>query len=381
MTISRREGPFVADITGGLLSARRETSEAGRGAGGAHFHTAAASEPLFILPVTECPWFVMHGDGLYAQNDRDALAPLYRGDDAAQLLRCITDLMTTVESKRSLHGGIRKYVFAVAAAYLTGVLLGLTGYAFYQLTAPDFRLLTTPDTPQVFHPEPGPARFRPAEPDSTDMTPSWNKGWRTDSPMPVKPAPQAQQRADTAPADGWDLPQSVRSALPAKLHSAASRGLFTVPLSSGHARTIYVFADPACPNCQRMERHFETVAGTVNVVIFPITIEGREASLKALTPVMALPEAERPAAWKQLFAADAGIGVPGTAQAAPAPADENQAETARGAIGVNEVAFRAYRLPGTPWTISDDGRYVPQSVLSSPAALAAFLNGGGNDGQ
>ncbi|WP_324022344.1 thioredoxin fold domain-containing protein [Pantoea sp. JZ29] len=381
MTISRREGPFVADITGGVLSARRETSQAGRGQGGMHFHTAAASEPLFILPVTECPWVVMQSDGLYAQNAQHAPTALYRGDDAAQLLSCITNLMTTVESKRSLHGGIRKYAFAVAAAYLTGILLVLTGYAFYQFTTPDSRLLNQLNSPQILHPESDHARFRPAEPDATDMTPSWHKGWRVDSPALIKPLPQAQQRVDTAPADGWDLPQNVRSELPAKLKSAASRGLFTVPLSSGHARTIYVFADPACPNCQRMERHFETVAGTVNVVIFPVTIEGREASLKALTPVMALPEAERPAAWRQLFAVDAGISVPGGGQAAPVPADENQAETARGAIGVNEVAFRAYRLPGTPWTISDDGRYVPQSVLSSPAALTAFLNGGGNDGQ
>lgn len=381
MTISRREGPFVVDIAGGLISARRETSKAGRGEGETHFHTATASEPLFILPVTECPWVVMQSDGLYAQNAHCAPTSLYRGDDAAQLLSCMTNLMTTAEIKRSLRGGIRKYAFAVATAYLTGILLGLTGYAFYQFTTPDSRLLNKLDTPLMLYPESGHARFRPAEPDATAMTPSWHKGWRVDSPALIKPLPQAQQPSDAAPDDGWDLPQSVRLALPAKLKSAASRGLFTVPLSSGHARTIYVFADPACMNCQRMERHFESVAGAVNVVIFPVTTEGQEASLKALTPVMAMPEAERAAAWKKLFAVDAGIGVPRAAQTLPAPADENKAETARGAIGVNEVAYRAYRLPGTPWTISDDGRYVPQSVLSSPAALTAFLNGDGNDGQ
>jgi TrbB protein len=129
-----------------------------------------------------------------------------------------------------------------------------------------------------------------------------------------------------------------------------------------------------------MERHFETAAGLVNVIIFPVTIEGGDASLKALTPVMALDESVRATAWKQLFAADAGISVPG-GQPAPVVTDETLAETARGAIGVNEVAFRAYRLPGTPWTISDDGRYVPQAVLSSPAALMAFLNGERHDGQ
>ncbi|MNY66484.1 hypothetical protein D3C86_2039190 [compost metagenome] len=95
---------------------------------------------------------------------------------------------------------------------------------------------------------------------------------------------------------------------------------------------------------------------------------------------MALPEAERATAWKTLFSADAGVSVPGTTLTSGTPEPE-KAEIARGAIGVNEVAFRAYRLPGTPWTISDDGRYVPQAVLSSPAALKAFLEGGNHDGQ
>ncbi len=36
---------------------------------------------------------------------------------------------------------------------------------------------------------------------------------------------------------------------------------------------------------------FQTAAGMVNVVIFPVTIEGRNASLQTLTPVMLLPEA------------------------------------------------------------------------------------------
>lgn len=377
MTYLRRNGPFVAEIIGGLLRARRDVTKDVSGGKDANFLSVTSSEPIFVLPVPEKPWFVMHGDGLYVQNAHDVLAPLYRGSDAAQLLDCITDLLTTAENKRRLRGGLIKYGYAIAAAWLTGILLGLTGYTFYQLMAPDTRLLTTVDAPQVVHQVAGPARIIPAEPSVLPEIPYLNNDSK--SARPVVQQPKAP--AAVAPADGWDLPQSVRAELPEKLRKAASRELFTVPLSSGHARTIYVFADPACPNCKRMERHFETAAGVVNVVIFPVTIEGGELSLKALTPVMVLPEAERAAAWKQLFPVDAGIGVPGGLKAGPAVTDENKAETARGAIGVNEVAFRAYRLPGTPWTISDDGRYVPQRVLSSPGALTDFLNGGGDDGQ
>ena len=376
MIISRREGPFAAEINGDLLSARRETPEEGHGMNGAVFLTRAASEPLFVLPVSERPWFVMHGDGLYAQNARDALAPLYRGEDAGQLLRCISDLLTTVESKRLRGRKLRKLGYALVVAGLTAAWLTTAVMASRLFSPEDPRLLTTVDTRTVFHSVVGPDCHAAPETGVPDGRP-----YRTNESPSGRPGPQPQQPTTAAAADGWDLPQNVRAELPAKLRNAASRGLFTVPLSSGHARTLYVFADPACPNCQRMERHFETAAGAVNVVIFPVTIEGREASLNALTPVMALPEAERAAAWKQLFAADAGIGVPGAAQSAPAVTDETKAETARGAIGVNEVAFRAYRLPGTPWTIADDGRYVPQSVLSSPAALAAFLNGGDHVGQ
>lgn len=377
MTTSRREGPFGAEITGDLLSVHRlQTDEKV----GADSLTGRGLTMLFVCSLQKKPWFVLHGDGLYAQNAQDGLAPLYRGDDAAQLLRCISELLTTVESKRLRGRKRRKIGYAFVVACLTGAWLTTAVMASRLFMPEDPHLLTTVDARTVVRSAAEPAGYVRAEPDVPTVMP-----YPADAPPPGRPlmqqSPQSQQTGTATPADGWDLSQSVRAELPAKLHNAASRGLFTVPLSSGHARTIYVFADPACPNCQRMERHFETAAGTVNVVIFPVTIEGREASLKTLTPVMALPEADRPSAWKQLFAADAGIGVPGAATAAPAVTSENQAETARGAIGVNEVAFRAYRLPGTPWTISDDGRYVPQSVLSSPAALADFLNGGDHGGQ
>lgn len=163
MTVSRREGPFVAEITGDLLSARRYVAE-DDAVNGAVFLTRALSEPLFVLPVSERPWFVMHGDGLYAQNARDALAPLYRGGDAAQLLRCITDLLTTVESQRIRSRRYRKYAFA--AACLAGVWLTAALILSGQFPSSDSRLLTTVNSRPVFHPEAGAARYAPAVPDA-----------------------------------------------------------------------------------------------------------------------------------------------------------------------------------------------------------------------
>lgn len=376
MNLSRREGPFVAKIIGDLLSVQRYQTEEKWGPESGSL-TGNGISMLFFCSLRQMPWFVVHSDGLYAQNAHDALTPLYRGEDAALLLRCINDLMTTVESKRLRSLRQRKYSYVAAALIAAGFLLAIPITGFKFLSAHDTPMLTTVDSRQEFLSKVGPARNMPAEPAVPSMMQLQDKGEHIDHGAPQQ---QTQQSAAAAPADGWDLPLNVRAELPSKLRNAASRGLFTVPLSAGHARTVYVFSDPNCPECQRMERHLEAASDVVNVVIFPVTIRGGVSSLQVLTPVMALPEVQRADAWQRLFSADAGVSVPGKAPAASVPA-ENVVELARGAIGVNEVAYHAYRLPGTPWTISDDGRYVPQSVLSSPAALTEFLNGGSHDGQ
>ncbi|HEY2453901.1 MAG TPA: thioredoxin fold domain-containing protein [Scandinavium sp.] len=340
MTYSHTEGPFEAEIAGKLLSVRRNY------------------QPLFTCRIKAQPWFVMRNDALYAQKFIDMPASLYQGEDAGQLLACLTGVLRKREGRIS-DCRLLGFGFVVAVLMITGgsIMLSVTN-----LPSP----LSSLDGPPVQMPAKRLSHSTSGEPNVL--------------PGPVSVAADESGRSLVAtPTDGWSLSAEARAALPDKLHKASSRGLFTVPLSSGHTRTIYVFADPECANCQRMERHFETASGQVNVVIFPVTTEGGQDSLTALTPVMALSEAERASAWKSLFSADAGVSVPGAATAgSPEP---EKAEIARGAIGVNEVAFRAYRLPGTPWTISDDGRYVPQAVLSSPAALKAFLEGGNHDGQ
>lgn len=370
MKITSQFGPFVAEITGRLLAVRRcDITDTGFDNGS--MFTKIAETALFTCSLRQVPWFVMHSDGLYAQNDHDALTPMYRGEDAQQLLSCLTVALKRAETQRSLRLRLTASVAGIAIA-LTVCLAGS-----YQET-----LINTPtrDALQALS-------SSVVSPLSASLTQHAGANivakTATAPALPVVPSTVQEKQAVADPADGWNLPLAVRAGLPDKLHKAASRGLFTVPLSSGHARTLYVFADPECPNCLRMERQFEAVSGLVNVVVFPVTIVGGADSLKSLAPVMALPESARPAAWKQLFSADAGMDVPGrTPDAGATVTDEAALETARGALGVNEVAFRAYRLPGTPWTISDDGRYVPQAALISPAALQAFLNEGvAHDGQ
>ncbi|MBF7144969.1 MULTISPECIES: DsbC family protein [Pseudomonas] len=197
-------------------------------------------------------------------------------------------------------------------------------------------------------------------------------------PAQQAPAPQA--------ADGWELPQNIRETLPGKLHKAAERNLFTVNYSTGHARTLYVFADPHCPNCTRLDPALNALSDAFNVVVFPVSVIGKEQSVADITPVLCLPPEQRKPAWNALFdpgrdGLDLGkepqAGQPGAASKDVAAANGGQPANcadAQNALGVNEVAYQTYRIPGTPWVIADDGRYVPQALLKDASRLQSFLD-------
>jgi TrbB protein len=201
-------------------------------------------------------------------------------------------------------------------------------------------------------------------------------------PVPARQAAVAPAQQAPAPDDGWSLPQDTRNALPSKLRSAADRKLFTVDYSTGHARTLYVFADPRCPNCKRLEASLNRLSDAFNVVVFPVAVIGKERSIAAITPVLCLPPEQRKAAWDALFdPVPAGMSLSksqekpaseGVDLKAASPAGD--CDVATKALGINQVAYEAYRIPGTPWVISDDGRYVPQALLRDPLQLQTFLD-------
>ncbi|WP_154805941.1 hypothetical protein [Serratia marcescens] len=104
-----------------------------------------------------------------------------------------------------------------------------------------------------------------------------------------------------------------------------------------------------------------------------VTKLSRVPAKNPITPVLCLPPAQRPAAWQALFTVGTDGLQLGKAAAVDKKAD-SACDVAEKALGVNEVAYQAYRIPGTPWVIADDGRYVPQAVLRDPAQLSQFLS-------
>ncbi|MBO1811505.1 thioredoxin fold domain-containing protein [Serratia ureilytica] len=329
---------------------------------------------LAVLDLRKGPVFFLQDEHVICRDSDGIECNITPGDeeDAAALMAAIVQaLPAQVTDTNSLPTAGWWRLRAVAGAFLVAGLAGnlifmALNMASHRDTAstlrePRYGEFVYGDRPTVPGLPPAPVR------DATALLPARETA-RPPAPVdPVPPSPDAP-----APADGWSLPVAVRATLPGKLKSAADRELFTVNYSQGHARTLYVFADPHCPNCRRLEPALNAAARQANVVVFPVAVVGREASVSAVTPVLCLPPEKRKAAWDALFDVGHDARQMGDKPAAPT-GQAADCDLAGKALGVNEVAYQTYRIPGTPWVIADDGRHVPQKVLRDPAALKAFL--------
>lgn len=145
------------------------------------------------------------------------------------------------------------------------------------------------------------------------------------------------------------------------LRDAAKRKIFTVSLTTGHARTLYVFADPLCPYCRDIEPTLEAIGKKVNIEIFPVSLTGKKETAFQVIPVLCASEEYRKTAWRSLFDHHLLTGTP-------------SCEIGEKALEVNNKAFSAYGFTGTPQLISDEGQPIPLRALKNDDTLATFMN-------
>lgn len=165
---------------------------------------------------------------------------------------------------------------------------------------------------------------------------------------------------------------AARKNLATVLKRNADRGMFTITLSSGHKRTLYAFLDPRCPNCRALEPVLRRLATDFNIVVYPVSVIGGEASASHVAPLLCEKDPQKRAeGWHHLYSADDGMVTPGHRKSTPP--DEACLKAARAAIDVNNVAFRQFGFPGTPWVLSDTGWHLPATLLQEPGKVSLFL--------
>ncbi|EBT5743411.1 thioredoxin fold domain-containing protein [Salmonella enterica] len=318
-----------------------------------------SKNPLFLIMPGPLSRFYLRGNMLMHDSKTQSPQEIYQAETpekAAMLLKAIQD-----ERQNN-----RKEQNKILLIFL-GVILGL-GLAALLLTAVA-REMYRPDELRIHPPVPPLSLSEQAinEPVSVDIAAT-----PPAAAVPQKPAPVVQ-----AIPSG---PEDSRAIRAASLKKATDSGRYTINLSGGRARTIYVFSDPFCPGCRQIEPTLEALTRDYNVVIFPVTLVGKQKTTEAVAPVLCAAPQKRAQLWQSLFKEDGVMPLSSTASDTPTPTSCTDGEHA---VAINDRAFDYYQLPGTPQLIADDGRDIPFSALTSDDALARFMNtpiqGAGND--
>lgn len=343
--------------------------------------------PLFLIMPGPSSRFFIRGTALMHDSKTQTTQEVYRAstpENAAALLQAI--------QKERLERQARNNKFALKMwAVLLGVIcIYILGDMASSLINYSENSGKTPSTLSMYQP-PVPLSDITR---NTDMPVSTSIPTSTLTPVPVAPEtlstlntqdePKKLNTSDMPPVTSVTPayeapvaslnPENSNDTLAARagnLKRAADSGRYTISLSSGHSRTIYVFSDPLCPHCQEIEPTLEALTRDYNVVIFPVTLVGKQDTVNTVAPIFCRAPQKRGYLWLSLFNVDGGISL--------APHDTRESGTAsctvgEHAISINDRAFDYYQLPGTPQLIADDGRDIPFSSLTSDDALARFMN-------
>lgn len=253
----------------------------------------------------------------------------------------------------------RTPLFRAIIAGMALFIMAMIAFSLYRYTDRIFRNDTPPEAEQTASaPRQLPPHLNNTEPLNESI------------PLPITPKKDVRVPEKTLTSKNQEA-AAARHNLATVLKRNADRGMFTVNLSSGHERTLYAFLDPACPDCRLLEPALKRLTSDFNVVIYPVSVIGGEGSTDRLAPLLCEKDAQKRATgWHRLYSADNGMMA---SSGETTSADETCLKAASVAIDVNNVAFRKFGFPGTPWVLSDTGWHLPGDILQETGTLNLFL--------
>ena len=137
---------------------------------------------------------------------------------------------------------------------------------------------------------------------------------------------------------------------------------YSVKVSSGSKDTVYIFSDPACGYCRRLEKNFiNKYSKDYTFYIIPVTIIGGSESMRAVSEMLCDAPENRLTMWKQF--------IQGTAQLRG-----NDCKAGRKAATHNNKMLNNMGFTSVPTIINGIGERVPRNMLGDPKKIAQWLN-------
>lgn len=124
-------------------------------------------------------------------------------------------------------------------------------------------------------------------------------------------------------------------------------------------KLFFVFSDPQCPNCRKIEPLLEEVLDSYSVEIFPVSKIGRDSSRELVSKVLCAESTTRGSVWQSVMSGSL--------------VDQESCKNGYIATDNNNATYDAFGFIGTPAIVREDGAVFPPTKQLTEASLRAWL--------
>lgn len=124
-------------------------------------------------------------------------------------------------------------------------------------------------------------------------------------------------------------------------------------------KLFFVFSDPQCPNCRKIEPLLEEVLDSYSVEIFPVSKIGRDSSRELVSKVLCAESTTRRSIWQSVMSGSL--------------VDQESCKNGYIATDNNNATYDAFGFIGTPAIVREDGAVFPPTKQLTEASLRAWL--------
>jgi TrbB protein len=142
---------------------------------------------------------------------------------------------------------------------------------------------------------------------------------------------------------------------------------FTINLENPSSKTkLFVFSDPLCPYCKKLDKILDEVKSDYSVYIFPVNVISHELVLDNLAEITCEPNIQRKLdLWHSLINETYSL------------VDVQNKKICVDRIEANSKVFSSLNVPGTPAVFNENGVQIPNSVLNDSANLKNWISKNG----
>lgn len=141
----------------------------------------------------------------------------------------------------------------------------------------------------------------------------------------------------------------------------------SIKISSGKEGVLYVFTDPLCPYCQKLQHELEKLANNYSIYLFPVTVISKNVIINEMSDIFCYPKNTHRSRWSDIMTNNTSYTSNTSNTSNTLPSCNNTI------IQKNNIFFKKMEFTGTPTIINGNGILMSENIPNTAQAIKVWM--------